>query len=67
MNKNNLDESVKIKAYSKNDHYVNYMEMESNPASLFELTKFGKTYAYIDAPIISRGTSQDGMGAIFQS
>ena len=67
MNKNNLDEAVKIKAYSKNDHYVNYMEMESNPASLFELTKFGKTYAYIDAPIISRGTSQDGMGAIFQS
>ena len=67
MNKNNLDEAVKIKAYSKNDHYVNYMEMESNPASLFELTKFGKTYAYIDAPIISRGTSQDGMGSIFQS
>ena len=48
--KSKLNEDVKVKVYSKNDHYVNYMEMCPNPADLFELTKFGKTYAYINAP-----------------
>ena len=48
--KEQLNEDVKIKAYSQNDHYVNYMEMCPNPADIFELTKFGKTYAYINAP-----------------
>ena len=48
-----LNEAVKVKAYSKNDHYVNYLEMEQNPAELFELTKFGKTYAYVKAPVTS--------------
>lgn len=51
-----LNEAVKIKAYSKNDHYVNYMEMHSNPAEVFELTKLGKTYAYIKAHINSTQT-----------
>ena len=48
--KEQLNEDVKIRAYSQNDHYVNYMEMCPNPADIFELTKFGKTYAYINAP-----------------
>ena len=48
-----LNEAVKIKAYSKNDHYVNYMEMHPNPAEVFELTKLGKTYAYIKAHVNS--------------
>lgn len=48
--KEQLNEDIKIKAYSQNDHYVNYMEMCPNPADIFELTKFGKTYAYINAP-----------------
>ena len=51
-----LNEAVKIKAYSKNDHYVNYMEMHSNPAEIFELTKLGKTYAYIKAYVNSTQT-----------
>lgn len=46
-----LTEDVKIKVYSKNDHYVNYMEMEPNPAEIFELTRLGKTYAYVKAPV----------------
>lgn len=45
-----LNEEVKIKAYSKNDNFVHYVEMVPNPAEMFELTKFGKTYAYIKAP-----------------
>ena len=42
-----LNEEVKIQAYSKNDHFVHYLELQSNPATVFELTKFGKSYAYI--------------------
>lgn len=48
-----LNEDVKVNAYDKNDHYVHYIEMVSNPAELFELTRFGKTQGYIEAPIIS--------------
>ena len=51
-----LNEAVKVKAYSRNDHYVNYMEMHSNPAEVFELTKLGKTYAYIKAHVNSTQT-----------
>lgn len=42
-----LEEQVNIKAYAKDDHYVHYLEMQPDPAQVFELTKFGKTYAYI--------------------
>lgn len=42
-----LEEQVNLKAYSKNDHYVHYLEMQSDPAQVFELTKFGKSYAYV--------------------
>lgn len=45
-----LQEDVKLKAYDKNDKYVHYLEMVPNPAEMFELTKFGKSYAYIQAP-----------------
>lgn len=62
-NKHKLEEDVKIIAYSKADHYVHYMEMESNPANIFELTKFGKTYAYIYAPSAAR--NQNNMGSSY--
>lgn len=45
-----LDESVKVVVHSKNDKYVHYIDMVSDPATMFELTKFGKTYGYIKAP-----------------
>lgn len=48
-----LDESVTVHANSKDDRYAQYVEMVSNPAEMFELTKFGKTYAYIKAPVRS--------------
>ena len=51
--KEKLDEAVKIKAYTKDDHYVHYLEMVPNPAEMFELTKFGKTYAYIKSEVNS--------------
>ena len=46
-----LQEAVKVKVYGKNDHYVNYMEMEPDAACVFELTRLGKTYAYVRAPL----------------
>lgn len=45
--KENLNENVVIKAYSPKDKLVNFVEMVYNPGEMFELTKFGKSYAYI--------------------
>ena len=42
-----LKEDLVVKAYSKNDKYVNYLEMVKNPAIMFDLTKHGKTYGYL--------------------
>lgn len=49
--KQQLNEDVKVKIFSKKDKYSNFIEMESNPAEIFELTKFGKTAGYIKAPV----------------
>lgn len=49
-NKNNtLNEAVIVRMYSKNDKYVHYLEQVANPGEMFELTRFGKSYAYIQA------------------
>ena len=48
--KKQLNEEVKVKAFSKNDKYIHYVEAVANPAEMFELTKYGKSYAYIEAP-----------------
>lgn len=45
--KKSLNEEFLVKAYNEEDKYIPYVEMLSNPARAFELTKFGKTYAYI--------------------
>lgn len=50
-NNQELNENINIKAYASNDPYVAYLEMQSNPANIFELTKFGKSYAYITTDI----------------
>lgn len=58
--KNSLNEDIKIKLYGKNDNYVHYLEMSPNPAQVFELTRFGKTAAYIktDVQLQSGNTSE---------
>ena len=58
--KENLKENVNIVVHEDKDHFVNYVEMVPNPGEMFELTKFGKTQGYIQAPIniqSSRGTT----------
>ena len=48
-----LKEDIKIHAYRESDHYAPYVSMEPNPAEVFELTRFDKSYAYIKADITS--------------
>ena len=51
IEKNILKEDINIKAYKDSDTFTHYVEMVQNPANVFELTKFGKTYAYIKTNI----------------
>lgn len=46
----NLEEAVKISLRSSNDQYSYYVEMVSDPGTMFELTKYGQTYGYIEVP-----------------
>jgi len=48
--KDTLNEDINLKVSEPNDHYVHYVEEVSNPGEMFELTKFGKTMGYIQAP-----------------
>lgn len=59
--KKNLNEDVKIKAYSNQDKYAQYIAMEPNPAEMFELTRFGKTCGYIKAPTSAMKTDQNNI------
>ncbi len=58
---NTLNEDVKINAYKKDDNYAHYMEMVTNPAEMFEVTKFGKTVGYIKAPVNNTITQSNPM------
>ena len=46
-----LDEQIKVVAYHDKDRFGNYIERVANPAEMFELTKFGKTYGFIKADV----------------
>lgn len=48
--KEKLDEAVRISLRSAKDQYSYYVEMVSDPGTMFELTKFGQTYGYIEVP-----------------
>ena len=56
-----LNEDVIVKVFSKNDKYSHYVDIEPNPAEMFELTKFGKSYAYIKAPTINTSAKKDNL------
>lgn len=57
--KNSLNEDVTIRAYSKNDKYIHYLEMAYNPAQVFELTRFGKTAGYIKTDVAATQKQTD--------
>lgn len=50
-----LNEDIVIRAYSGDDKLVNYIELMPNPGEMFELTKFGKSFAYIRTNTIPTG------------
>lgn len=62
-----LEEDVKIKAYKDDDHYAHYIELQPNPAEIFELTRHGKTYAYIKADVNAQNAYKDNDQAIPQT
>lgn len=57
--KSNLNEDIKIKFYNSADNYVHYLEQVPNPAQVFELTRFGKTAAYIKTDVKSMRNRAD--------
>ncbi len=59
--KNKLKESVKVVMHDNHDHYVHYVEMVPNPGEMFELTKRGKTMAFVKAPINIQTTKSTGV------
>lgn len=50
LDKNNLDESINLSIHKSNDPYAYYVEAVADPGTMFELTKFGKTFGYIETP-----------------
>lgn len=57
----NLNEAVKLHLHSNNDRYSFYLELVDDPGTMFELTKFGKTYGYIETP--NEGSALDATTA----
>ena len=49
--KDSLQEDVNLVMSSKNDHYADVLDTVNNPNEMFELTKFGKTIGFIQAPV----------------
>ena len=61
-----LNEDVLIKAYSSDDKLVNYIELVPNPGEMFELTKFGKSYAYIKTNTLpTSGNTDSGIQPMY--
>ena len=48
--KDTLEENVRLNMHSASDPYSYYVELVDDPGTMFELTKFGKTYGYIEVP-----------------
>ena len=53
-----LQEGAKLVTYSNKDQYALYVEMQPNPAEIFELTQFDKTSGYIRTHVNSSNYSQ---------
>ena len=65
MEKDSLKEDVAVKAFAKNDHYTSSLEMQPNPATMFELTRYGKTYGYIKTNVMPTNASAKDSANMF--
>lgn len=52
-----LDENINLNIHTSGDQYSYYVEMVNDPGSMFELTKYGKTYGYIEVPVEDTNTN----------
>ena len=59
-NKDRLNEDLIVTAYAKTDPYSHYVEAVANPAEMFELVKYGKTYGYVQADVACMNPNTDG-------
>ena len=48
--KASLNEDLNLNIHQTSDKYSYYVEMVADPSTMFELTKYGKTYGYIEVP-----------------
>lgn len=62
-----LNEDIKLNLVQKADHYVSYLEAVPNPGEMFELTRFGKTQGFVQAPVLSQGSVLDYNQLAFNS
>lgn len=58
-----LDENVNLNIHEASDTYSYYVEQINDPGTMFELTKFGKTYGYIEVP--NENTSLNAVTTVF--
>jgi hypothetical protein len=54
-----LDEAINLNIHAEGDHYSYYVEMVPDPGTMFELTKFGQTFGYIESPNQDNGIAND--------
>lgn len=57
----NLKENVLLNIHHANDNYSYYAEMVPDPSTMFELTKYGKVYGYIETPNIDLTNGSSAM------
>ena len=50
VNNKAIEESVNVAFHKMSDPYSYYVEMVPDPSTMFELTKLGQTYGYIEVP-----------------
>ena len=50
VQKEELNEAIRLNLHAASDPYSYYVEAIDDPGTMFELTKFGKTYGYIETP-----------------
>jgi hypothetical protein len=53
--KEQLEEAVKLHIHPESDSYSFYAEQVDDPGTMFELTRFGKTYGYVEVPNETNG------------
>lgn len=61
----NLKEDVNVITHKKGDRYVHYIEAVPNPGDMFELTRFGKTMGYVEAPVRVQTVNKNTMNNIY--